>query len=61
MSTTADDFWTTLPLGRGVQLITQDAQGLAAFAKPAGVLSHPNTAADQPRSRILELPAHRVL
>ncbi len=49
-TTTTDDFWTTLPLGRGVQLITCDAQGLAALAKPAGVLSHPNTAADQPRS-----------
>lgn len=39
-----------MPLGRGVRLITRDANGLAAFSKPAGVLSHPNTPADAPRS-----------
>jgi tRNA pseudouridine65 synthase len=39
-----------LPLGRGVGVLVQDAQGLIAFAKPAGLLSHPNTAAEQPRS-----------
>lgn len=31
-------------------LLAHDANGLAAFNKPAGVLSHPNEAADQPRS-----------
>jgi 23S rRNA-/tRNA-specific pseudouridylate synthase len=40
----------TLPLGRGVELITHDANGLAAFAKPAGMLSHPNEPGDEPRS-----------
>ncbi len=43
-------FWETLPLGRGVTLIARDENGLAAFNKPAGILSHPNEPADQPRS-----------
>ena len=43
-------FWEALPLGRDVALIARDANGLAAFNKPAGLLSHPNTAGDQPRS-----------
>jgi len=43
-------FWETLPLGPDVTLLTRDANGLAAFDKPAGVLSHPNSGADQPRS-----------
>src|SRR3954467_4755924 len=42
--------WTTLPLGRDVTLIQHDRNGLAAFDKPAGVLSHPNAPADEPRS-----------
>ncbi len=50
MSGTPENFWTGLPLGRGVTLLTRDANGLAAFDKPAGVLSHPNEPADQPRS-----------
>ena len=33
----------TLPLGRGVTVIARDAEGVIAFAKPAGLLSHPNT------------------
>ena len=37
-----DRYWTTLPLGRDVTLLQHDANGLAAFSKPAGVLSHPN-------------------
>lgn len=45
-----DDFWANLPLGRGVSLLARDAQGLAAFNKPAGILSHPNEAGDEPRS-----------
>jgi 23S rRNA pseudouridine955/2504/2580 synthase len=44
------DFWSTLPLGPGVQLLVRDANGLAACNKPAGILSHPNTRADEPRS-----------
>jgi 23S rRNA-/tRNA-specific pseudouridylate synthase len=43
-------FWEALPLGRDVTLIARDANGLAALNKPAGVLSHPNTTGDQPRS-----------
>jgi tRNA pseudouridine65 synthase len=39
-----------LPLGRGVALLSRDANGLAAFDKPAGVLSHPNERGDEPRS-----------
>lgn len=39
-----------MPLGAGVHLLTRDAHGLAAFNKPAGVLSHPNARADEPRS-----------
>jgi 23S rRNA-/tRNA-specific pseudouridylate synthase len=42
--------WASLPLGRGVELIEHDRNGLAAFAKPAGVLSHPNQGGDEPRS-----------
>jgi tRNA pseudouridine65 synthase len=43
-------FWENLPLGRDVTLLQRDANGLAAFAKPAGVLSHPNEARDAARS-----------
>lgn len=50
MSAFPADFWTTLPLGPGVTELTHDANGLAAFDKPAGLLSHPNEGADQPRS-----------
>ena len=46
----AESFWTTLPLGRDVTLLKHDANGLAAFAKPAGVLSHPNEEGDEARS-----------
>ena len=50
MSAPAEEYWANLPLGRGVTLLTRDANGLAAFAKPAGVLSHPNAPGDEPRS-----------
>lgn len=50
MSAGAESFWTTLPLGRGVTLLAHDTNGLAAFDKPAGVLSHPNAGGDEPRS-----------
>jgi 23S rRNA-/tRNA-specific pseudouridylate synthase len=45
-----ESFWAALPLGRDVALLTRDAHGLAAFAKPAGVLSHPNETGDEPRA-----------
>jgi tRNA pseudouridine65 synthase len=44
------DFWETLPLGAGVAPLTRDANGLAAFDKPAGILSHPNDSQDEARS-----------
>lgn len=50
MSESIPEFWSELPLGRGVSLINRDANGLAALSKPAGTLSHPNEPADQPRS-----------
>jgi tRNA pseudouridine65 synthase len=50
VSTVPDEFWRDLPLGRGVTLLNRDPNGLAAFDKPAGVLSHPNERADEPRS-----------
>jgi tRNA pseudouridine65 synthase len=50
MSGTGKEFWPTLPLGREVEVIAHDANGLAALAKPAGVLSHPNEGGDEPRS-----------
>lgn len=50
MSAGTDGYWNTLPLGREVTLLTRDANGLAALNKPAGVLSHPNDAGDEPRS-----------
>lgn len=46
----AEEFWATLPLGRGVRLIAKDANGLVAFDKPAGVLSHPNEPGDEKRA-----------
>jgi 23S rRNA-/tRNA-specific pseudouridylate synthase len=46
----APDYWAKLPLGRDVRLVARDENGVAAFAKPAGVLSHPNTAKDRPRA-----------
>ncbi len=50
MSAASEEFWQTLPLGRDVTLLQRDACGLAAFYKPAGVLSHPNTEKDESRS-----------
>jgi 23S rRNA-/tRNA-specific pseudouridylate synthase len=46
----AETFWAELPLGRGVELLNRDANGVAALCKPAGVLSHPNAPKDGPRS-----------
>lgn len=45
-----EDFWAGLPLGRGVRLIARDENGLAAFDKPAGVLSHPNGPGEEKRA-----------
>lgn len=42
--------WQRVPLGRNVTVLRTHACGLAALAKPAGVLSHPNRAGDAPRS-----------
>lgn len=50
MSTLPAEFWDTLPFGREVRLLTRDANGLAAFDKPAGVLSHPNMTSEAPRA-----------
>ncbi len=50
MSALPGDFWETLPLGEGVAPLTRDANGLAAFNKPAGLLSHPNESKDEVRS-----------
>lgn len=50
MSDRAAEYWATLPLGPGVEEVGRDANGLVAYAKPAGILSHPNQAHDQPRA-----------
>lgn len=50
MAGPSKQFWETLPLGSGVELLAHDANGLAALAKPAGVLSHPNMHSEQSRS-----------
>jgi tRNA pseudouridine65 synthase len=42
--------WSAAPLGEGVHILQVDPNGLAAFNKPAGVLSHPNQRGDEPRS-----------
>jgi tRNA pseudouridine65 synthase len=55
MSAPGKIFWSTLPLGTGVSLLAVDGNGLAAFSKPAGVLSHPNRISEQPRS-LLTVP-----
>ncbi len=50
MSAVGANFWTTLPLGRDVQVLATDANGLAALSKPVGVLSHPNTRGEEKKS-----------
>ena len=50
MSGAPDSLWDALPLGKGVGILARDPNGLAALDKPAGVLSHPNKAGDEPRS-----------
>ena len=50
MSAAGAEYWDTLPLGRGVRLVTRDENGMAALAKPAGALSHPNSAKGEARA-----------
>ena len=50
MSTPAGTDWHGAPLGTGVVLLRVHDSGLAALIKPAGVLSHPNKAGEEPRS-----------
>lgn len=50
-----DGFWSQVPLGRDVIVLAADANGLAALAKPAGVLSHPNKRGEEPRA-LLPVP-----
>lgn len=39
-------------LGPGVEVLVRDPNGVIALAKPAGILSHPNSSRDQHRSLI---------
>lgn len=48
-----ESFWAALPLRRGVTVLAHDANGVAAFNKPAGVLSHPNAPEDEPRALLV--------
>ena len=50
MSAADDSFWAAVPLGRGVQILTRDANGVAALDKPPGGLSHPNEPKDEARA-----------
>ena len=50
MSETSPSTAPAWPLGRNVAVIARDPNGLLALNKPAGVMSHPNEPADQPRS-----------
>lgn len=49
-STVPANFWENLPLHEGVRLLVKDDNGLAAFDKPAGILSHPNGSEDEARA-----------
>lgn len=44
--------WGAVPLGPGVRVLNAHRCGLAALAKPAGVLSHPNRAGEEGRSLV---------
>lgn len=50
MSAAGEAFGAALPTGPGVTLLTRDPNGLIAFHKPAGVLSHPNSGDDEARA-----------
>ncbi|MEJ6604182.1 MAG: RluA family pseudouridine synthase [Verrucomicrobiia bacterium] len=49
---TLSPFSSNAPLGKGVQVIVEDPQGLIALSKPVGVLSHPNQTGEEQRSLI---------
>jgi len=53
VSALPEDFWETLPLHDGVKLLVRDENGLVAFDKPAGVLSHPNGSEDEARALLM--------
>ncbi len=53
MSAASEAFWRQLPYGPEVELIAHDANGLGALAKPAGILSHPNSSEDRRRSLLI--------
>jgi tRNA pseudouridine65 synthase len=50
VSAREDSFWSDVPFGPGVKRVAYDVNGLAAFDKPEGVLSHPNVPRDEARS-----------
>lgn len=50
MTGPGEDYWRTLPLGPGTDVLLKDLNGVVALGKPDGVLSHPNTPADEKRS-----------
>lgn len=50
MSEVVSGIGDSFPLGNGVRVIAQDKNGLLAFSKPEGILSHPNEPRDEPRS-----------
>jgi 23S rRNA-/tRNA-specific pseudouridylate synthase len=53
VSDSAEGFWSALPLGRSVEILTRDVNGVAALNKPEGVLSHPNENGDRPRCLLI--------
>jgi 23S rRNA-/tRNA-specific pseudouridylate synthase len=46
------NFWSGVPLGPGVAALAHDTNGLGAFSKPAGLLSHPNRPGEEARSLV---------
>lgn len=50
MSAASQSGLPALPLGREVQVLSVDSNGLIALSKPAGVLSHPNGPGEETRS-----------
>ncbi len=50
MSINVQTILESIPLGKGVKVISFHPAGIIALNKPIGVLSHPNTSADQRRS-----------
>jgi 23S rRNA-/tRNA-specific pseudouridylate synthase len=53
VSAPAEAFWSAVPFGPGVRRVALDVNGLAAFDKPEGVLSHPNGPRDESRSLVV--------